>query len=112
MTLQIAVSNQILINGQLTGLCLAQTAAGTIVYTPKKFGLGLINRIKKVEAGLNVKGVMQWTEVVVRERDAGQPYKEHQMPHVRYSAAHDFPSSGAAGRAQLEADVLALLKTL
>lgn len=42
----------------------------------------------------------------------GTAYKEHAMPHQRYSAAHDAPASGAAGRAQLEADVLALLKQI
>lgn len=39
-------------------------------------------------------------------------YAEHKMPHTRYSTAHDAPSSGAAGRSQLEADMRALLKTL
>lgn len=36
-------------------------------------------------------------------------YKEHQMPHARYSLAHDAPASGAAGRAKFEADIRALL---
>lgn len=90
MTIQIATSNQILIDGKFTGLCLAQSAAGTIVYTPE---------------GVTTK------------------YFQHAMPHARYSAAHDNPRAlhatpeltakfKTAGRAQLEADVLALLKTL
>lgn len=45
-------------------------------------------------------------------RSSGLAYKEHAMPHARYSAAHDAPASGVAGRTQLEADVLDLLKTL
>lgn len=39
-------------------------------------------------------------------------YKEHTMPHQRYSLAHDAPASGVAGRAQFEADVLALIGSL
>lgn len=42
----------------------------------------------------------------------GRAYREHQMPHARYSTAHDAPATGAAGRAQLEADVRALLARL
>ena len=45
-------------------------------------------------------------------RSSGQAYREHQMPHARYSTAHDTPASGAAGRGQLEADVRALLARL
>lgn len=39
-------------------------------------------------------------------------YKEHVMPHKRYSLAHDAPASGVAGRAQFEVDVLALIESL
>ncbi len=39
-------------------------------------------------------------------------YTGHKMPHARYSAAHDAPASGAAGRAQLEKDIRALIVTL
>ena len=39
-------------------------------------------------------------------------YVEHKMPHARYSTAHDAPASGAAGRAQLEADIRELLRQL
>jgi hypothetical protein len=41
-----------------------------------------------------------------------QKYQEHKMPHERYSAAHDKPSSGVPGVTQLEKDVLNLLSTL
>lgn len=52
---------------------------------------------------------------------SGQQYKEHKMPHARYSAAHDNPKPmhatpelaakfKTAGQGQLEADVLTLLK--
>lgn len=46
----------------------------------------------------------------------GQAYKEHKMPHARYSLSHDAPTdprtgllTGAAGRAQLESDLRDLL---
>ncbi|MEY4415379.1 MAG: hypothetical protein RIQ53_2672 [Pseudomonadota bacterium] len=42
----------------------------------------------------------------------GQEYKQHQMPHKRYSVVHDAPASGAAGRSQLEEDLRALLDSL
>jgi hypothetical protein len=41
-----------------------------------------------------------------------QAYKEHPMPHKRYSLVHDAPASGVAGRSQFEADVSALIATL
>ena len=40
----------------------------------------------------------------------GQKYKEHKMPHARYSVVHDAPSSGSAGCFQLENDILELIK--
>lgn len=43
---------------------------------------------------------------------SGQRYQEHVMPHKRYSTAHDAPASGAAGRAQLEADLRELLRKI
>lgn len=84
--LQIDTSNSILINGRDTGLKLTQRREGSVVYTP---------------------------ESVL----SGRKYQEHKMPYARYSAAHDAPSKPGqaydpnvtAGRAQLEADVLALL---
>jgi len=45
-------------------------------------------------------------------RALGRTYREHKMPHFRYSTAHDAPASGAAGRVQLEADLRALLARL
>jgi hypothetical protein len=39
-------------------------------------------------------------------------YKEHEMPHQRYSLAADTPASGVAGRSEFEADVLALIDKL
>jgi hypothetical protein len=42
----------------------------------------------------------------------GQAYQQHQMPHKRYSVAHDAPASGAAGRSQLEADLRELMARL
>jgi hypothetical protein len=50
--------------------------------------------------------------VIYSVDSGGQNYREYPMPHARYSTAHDYPASGAAGRAQLEADVRALLETL
>lgn len=47
--------------------------------------------------------------VIYTPEGFGRAYKEHKMPHARYSAAHDAPASGAAGRKQLEADVRALM---
>lgn len=87
--LQIDTANRIIIDGRDTGLALTQRRDGTVVYTPET---------------------------------AGQKYREHKMPHARYSAAHDNPKPmhaspelaakfQTAGRAQLEADVLALLAT-
>lgn len=40
---------------------------------------------------------------------SGRKYQEHNMPHARYSTAHDSPASGAAGRIQFEADIRALM---
>lgn len=84
MALKIDTAGYIVIDNHSTGLKLCQRQHGSIVYTPE--------------------GV-------------GTQYKEHAMPYGRYSAAHDEPRKpGAqydpnvtAGRAQLEADVRALL---
>lgn len=89
MTLQIDTSDGIIIDGRDTGLKLAQRREGSVVYTP---------------------------ESVI----SGRKYREHKMPYARYSSAHDAPSKPgqaydpnvSAGRAQLEADVLELLKIL
>lgn len=89
MTLQIDTSDSIIINGRDTGLKLTQRRDGTVVYTPESVSIG-------------------------------RKYQEHKMPYTRYSSAHDAPSKPGqsydpnvtAGRAQLEADVLALLERL
>ena len=93
MTLQIDTSDSIIIiDHKDTGLKLAQRRDGTVIYTPESVA-------------------------------SGQQYKEHKMPHARYSTAHDNPKPlhatpelsakfKTAGRAQLEADVLALLENL
>ena len=47
--------------------------------------------------------------VIYSPGGAGIDYTEHAMPHARYSAVHDAPASGVAGRAQLEADLRELL---
>lgn len=49
---------------------------------------------------------------VIYTPEGSSAYREHKMPHARYSTAHDAPASGAAGRAQLESDVRALLERL
>jgi hypothetical protein len=41
-----------------------------------------------------------------------QAYKEHPMPHKRYSLAHEEPASGVPGRSVFEADICALIATL
>lgn len=63
------------------------------------------------DTGLHVVQRQFGTVVYTPERP-GQKYKEHAMPRARYSLAHDKPSSGAAGRAQFEADLRELLRTL
>lgn len=57
----------------------------------------------------NANGTVVYTPESVLNNRA---YKEHAMPHKRYSLAHDAPASGAAGRSQFEADVSALIATL
>lgn len=80
MTLQISTDNSIIIDHKDTGLKLAQTQTGTVIYRPEI-------------------------------RLTGQKYQVVAMPHGRYSAAHDVPSSGAAGRTQLELDILKILQS-
>lgn len=89
MTIKIDAGARILIDGQSTGLALRQVREGTIIYTPESVA-------------------------------TGRSYKAHAMPYARYSAAHDAPNkpgesydpAKTAGRAQLEADVRALLITI
>lgn len=87
--IQVTTNNEILIDGQPTGLSVTQAAHGTVVYSPEK----------RLYDG--------------RGRDIGQQkYLEHKMPHLRYSLAHDAPASGVAGKGQFEADIRELLKSL
>lgn len=84
--LQIDTSDSILIDGRDTGLKIAQRREGSVIYTPESAA-------------------------------SGRKYQEHKMPYARYSTAHDAPHKPgqaydpnvSAGRAQLEADVLAFL---
>lgn len=89
MTLQIATDNTIIINNRNTGLKIAQTREETIIYKPEN-------------------------------KATSQKYQAIAMPHTRYSAAHDNPKPihatpelaakfKTAGRAQLEADLVAIL---
>lgn len=65
------------------------------------------------DTGLGISQTQTGTKVYTREDVlAGIQYREHTMPHTRYSTAHDKPASGAAGRAQFEADIRALLAAL
>lgn len=86
MSMNIYTDNEIEIDGVKTGLKVTQTGKGTIVYTPERF-----------DFSKNI-----WVD----------SYKEHPMPHKRYSLAHDSPASGAAGRAQFEADIRSLMIAL
>lgn len=76
----------IFVDGRDTGLRVAQQKNGTVLYqsevsAPQARSLGCETR----------------------------PYREISLPYSRYSLAHDAPASGAAGRAQFEADLLAIL---
>lgn len=86
MSMNIYTDNEIEIDGVKTGLKVTQTGKGTVVYTPERFDFS-----KSI-----------WMD----------NYKEHQMPHQRYSLAHDKPASGIAGRTQFESDVRVLIKRL
>jgi len=67
--------------------------------------------INHVQTGLALAQRREGT-VIYTPQGVNTKYAEHKMPHARYSAAHDAPASGAAGRAQLEEDIRALIKTL
>lgn len=70
-------------------------------------------RIDGVDTGLALVQRASGTVIYTPEsRASGTAYREHKMPLARYSTAHDTPASGAAGRAQLEQDVRALLAGL
>lgn len=61
--------------------------------------------------GLRVTQKREGTVVYSADHGGGN-YREHPMPHARYSTAHPKPASGAAGCDQFEADIRALLETL
>ena len=67
--------------------------------------------IDNIQTGLavtqNASGTVVYTPEGVSSR-----YKEHKMPHVRYSLSHDKPASGAAGRGQFEIDIKELLERI
>lgn len=52
------------------------------------------------------------TLVYTPENLTGGTYKEHVMPHERYSLAHPNPASGVAGVLQFEADIRNLIPTM
>lgn len=60
------------------------------------------------DTGLGVTQKAERTVVYVRETLTAK-YREIQMPHQRYSLAHDAPASGNPGRAQFEADLRAVI---
>lgn len=74
--------------------------ANRIILDGQKTGLALVQRAS---------GTVIYTP---ENKVSGTAYREHQMPAARYSAAHDSPASGAAGRAVLEQHVRALLESL
>lgn len=69
---------------------------GSILINGKNTGLKLVQK--------------QSGTVIYTPEESGQKYKKHAMPFARYSTAHDSPLSGAAGRFQLENDILELIK--
>lgn len=69
--------------------------------------------IDGIQTGLAVVQRGEGTVVYTPEsRLSNTTYAEHKMPSQRYSLAHAAPASGVAGRAQFEADIRALLKTI
>ncbi len=71
-----------------------------------------------IDTGL---GLSQRSEgsIIYTQESESAAYKEHAMPHKRYSAAHDYPHKPGqaydpkicAGRAQLEQDIRVLLRS-
>jgi len=56
----------------------------------------------------NKTGTTVYTPEVSQKKQA---YKEHKMPHVRYSLAHETPSTGIPGVIDFERDFRNLLKS-
>lgn len=75
--------------------------------------IDLANRIEidNIQTGLAVTQKASGTVVYTPEGISSR-YKEHKMPHSRYSLAHDSPASGVAGRAQFEIDIKELLERI
>jgi hypothetical protein len=69
-------------------------------------------KINGRDTGLKLTQTVVGTVIYTPETAGGQKYREHKMPHARYSAAHDYPASGVAGRGQLEQDIIALMGKL
>ena len=63
--------------------------------------------INNVQTGLKVSQDKNKTTVYSSTIKDG--YKEYQMPHQRYSLAHDEPASGVPGASQFEKDIIALM---
>jgi len=67
--------------------------------------------INNIQTGLavtqNANGTVVYTPEGISSR-----YKEHKMPHARYSLAHNNPASKVAGRSQFEIDIKELLVKL
>lgn len=112
MSMRIYTDNEIEIDGVKTGLKVTQSGKGTVVYTPEQPSMGRINRVVRQQIGRDEKGVMRYEYKIVQVNHIGTKYKEHQMPHSRYSLTHDKPASGAAGKLQFESDVRDLMEKL
>lgn len=74
--------------------------ANRIILDGQQTGLALVQRAS---------GTVIYTP---ESKSGGTAYREHKMPEVRYSTAHDAPASGAAGRAALEEHIRSLLSSL
>ena len=90
MSIQICTNNGIELNNQRVELADEQG---------QKYGLYVTQR-------------REGTVVYSASFTGGLGYKEHKMPHARYSLTHEAPHSGAAGLRQFEADIRTLLLTV
>lgn len=50
--------------------------------------------------------------IVYTPESSNVSYKEHKMPHDRYSLSHDKPASGVPGRSQFETDLKKVIAQL
>jgi hypothetical protein len=66
--------------------------------------------INNLETGLKVAQDHMHTKVYSCTIKNG--YVEYQMPHQRYSLAHDKPSTNLPGREQFEKDIINLMKSI